>query len=131
MAVHLMNLNDNSFGTAVITPRWLFVLAAATPAAFGNPILVDECLEQLDPNTIQAGDVVGISVYTGNALRGYQVGHIAKERGATVVYGGIHATLFPEEPFERLSSVTVDPHPTHFGAGADYAPGSNAGQTPL
>ncbi len=101
MAVHLINPSDNSFGTAVITPRWLFVLAAATPASFGDPILVDESIEPLDPMTIAAGDVVGISVHTGNALRGYQVGRLAHERGATVVYGGIHATLFPEEPFER------------------------------
>ncbi len=101
MAVHLVNPSDNSFGTAVITPRWLFVLAAATPRSMGDPILVDESLEQLDPETIKAGDVVGISVHTGNALRGYEVGKIARERGATVVYGGIHATLFPEEPFER------------------------------
>ena len=101
MAVHLVNPSDNSFGTAVITPRWLFVLAAATPRSMGDPTLVDESLEQLDPETIQPGDVVGISVHTGNALRGYEVGAIAKQRGATVVYGGIHATLFPEEPFER------------------------------
>jgi hypothetical protein len=101
MAVHLINPSDNCFGTAVITPRWLFVLAAATPAFMGDPILVDESLEQLDPETIQPGDVVGISVHTGNALRGYAVGTVAHERGATVVYGGIHATLFPEEPFER------------------------------
>jgi radical SAM superfamily enzyme YgiQ (UPF0313 family) len=101
MSVHLVNPSDNSFGTAVITPRWLFVLAAATPRSFGDPILCDESIEQLDPETIQAGDVVGISVHTGNALRGYQVGSIARERGATVVYGGIHATLFPDEPFER------------------------------
>lgn len=101
MPVHLINPSDNAFGTAVITPRWLFVLAAATPRSFGDPILVDESIEQLDPTTIQAGDVVGISVHTGNALRGYEVGRIARERGATVVYGGIHATLFPEEPFER------------------------------
>ncbi len=101
MAVHLINPSDNSFGTAVITPRWLFVLAAATPKEMGDPILVDESIEQLDPLTIEAGDVVGISVHTGNALRGYEVGRIAHGRGATVVYGGIHATLFPEEPFER------------------------------
>ena len=101
MSIHLVNPSDNSFGTAVITPRWLFVLAAATPRSMGDPILVDESLEQLDPNTIQTGDVVGISVHTGNALRGYEVGRLAHERGATVVYGGIHATLFPEEPFER------------------------------
>ena len=42
MSVHLVNPSDNSFGTAVITPRWLFVLAAATPQAAGDPILVDE-----------------------------------------------------------------------------------------
>src|SRR5208337_686472 len=89
------------FGTAVITPRWLFVLAAATPQAAGDPILVDESLEQIVPSTIQPGDIVGISVHTGNALRGYAVGRMARNRGAWVVYGGIHATLFSDEALER------------------------------
>jgi radical SAM superfamily enzyme YgiQ (UPF0313 family) len=100
MTVFLVNPSDNSFGTAVITPRWLFVLAAATPRIYGDPILVDESLEQLDPSTIKAGDIVGVSVHTGNALRGYEVGNLARERGAWVIYGGIHATLYPDEPFE-------------------------------
>ena len=101
MSVFLVNPSDNSFGTAVITPRWLFVLAAATPTTVGDPILVDESLEQIDPDRIQAGDIVGVSVHTGNALRGYQVGKMARQRGAWVVYGGIHATLYPEEALER------------------------------
>src|SRR5487761_240647 len=101
LSVHLVNPSDNSFGTAVITPRWLFVLAAATPQSVGDPILVDESIEQIVPETIAPGDIVGISVHTGNALRGYQVGRMARARGAWVVYGGIHATLFPEEAFER------------------------------
>ena len=101
MSVHLVNPSDNSFGTAVITPRWLFVLAAATPRSAGDPILVDESIEQIVPETIHAGDIVGISVHTGNALRGYAVGKMARSRGAWVVYGGIHATLFPEEALER------------------------------
>ena len=100
MSVHLVNPSDNSFGTAVITPRWLFVLAAATPQIAGDPILVDESLEQIVPESINAGDIVGISVHTGNALRGYQVGRMARARGAWVVYGGIHATLFPDEALE-------------------------------
>ena len=79
MSVHLVNPSDNSFGTAVITPRWLFVLAAATPETAGDPILVDESLEQIVPETIMPGDIVGISVHTGNALRGYAVGRIARE----------------------------------------------------
>jgi len=101
MRVHLVNPSDNSFGTAVITPRWLFVLAAATPASAGDPILVDESLEPIDPATLQPGNIVGISVHTGNARRGYEVGRMARERGAWVVYGGIHATLYSEEAFER------------------------------
>jgi radical SAM superfamily enzyme YgiQ (UPF0313 family) len=107
MCVHLVNPSDHSFGTAVITPRWLFVLAAATPPSMGDPVLVDESLEQLDSQTIQPGDIVGISVHTGNALRGYEVGRLAHNRGAHVVYGGIHATLFPEEPFERGAADAV------------------------
>ena len=101
LRIHLVNPSDNSFGTAVIAPRWLFVLAAATPREAGDPILVDESLEQIVPESIQAGDIVGISVHTGNALRGYSVGKMARSRGAWVVYGGIHATLFPEEALER------------------------------
>jgi len=68
--------------------------------AAGDPVLVDESLEQVVPESILPGDIVGISVHTGNALRGYQVGRMARERGAWVVYGGIHATLFPEEALE-------------------------------
>ena len=97
LRIHLINPSHVSFGVAVITPRWLYVLAAATPAEFGDPLITDETLEQLDPLTIRSGDVVGIGIHTGNALRGYEVGRMARDRGAFVVYGGIHATLYPEE----------------------------------
>ena len=49
MKVFLVNPSNVSFGIAVITPRWLFVLAAATPRKFGDPVLVDETLERMDP----------------------------------------------------------------------------------
>lgn len=97
MRVHLLHPSETAFGTAVITPRWLFVLAAATPAQFGDPVLVDESLAALDPTTIGPGDVVGIGIHTANALRGYELGRMARDRGAYVVFGGIHATLFPDE----------------------------------
>ena len=100
MRIHLINPSHVSFGVAVITPRWLYVLAAATPSEYGDPLITDETLEQFDPSTISSGDVVGIGIHTGNALRGYEVGRIARERGAFVVYGGIHATLYPDEAME-------------------------------
>jgi hypothetical protein len=75
----------------------LYVLAAATPRRYGNSIIVDETLEPIRAEHIQPGDVVGIGIHTANALRGYRVGRLARDRGATVVFGGIHATLYPDE----------------------------------
>ena len=107
MKVYLVNPSDISFGIGVITPRWLFVLAAATPARFGTPIIVDETLEALDAARVQPGDVVGIGIHTGNALRGYEVGRACRERGATVIFGGIHATLYPDEVLEQGAHAVV------------------------
>jgi len=95
--IHLVNPSVKSFGVAVITPRWLYVLAAATGSRWGDPVIVDETLDPLDLDTICAGDVVGIGIHTGNALRGYEIGRQVRQRGAWVVFGGIHATLFPDE----------------------------------
>ncbi len=100
MQIHLINPSDISFGSSVITPRWLFVLAAATPRHYGDPLLTDETLAQLDFATVKPGDVVGIGIHTANVLRGYEVGRRARALGAYVIFGGIHATLFPDEVYE-------------------------------
>jgi len=75
-------------------------LAAATPEAFGDPNVVDETLEEFCLDEIKPGDIVGIGIHTANALRGYEVGRLAREKGAWVVFGGIHASLYPEEALE-------------------------------
>jgi radical SAM superfamily enzyme YgiQ (UPF0313 family) len=107
MRIYLVNPSDVSFGTAVITPRWQYVLAAATPARHGTPVLVDETLEPMDEDSVQPGDVVGIGIHTGNALRGYRIGQAARARGAFVVFGGVHATLFPDEAREHGAAHAV------------------------
>ncbi|HEX2462567.1 MAG TPA: radical SAM protein [Vicinamibacterales bacterium] len=107
MRIHLINPSDVSFGVAVITPRWLYVLAAATPAQYGDPHLIDETLEAFDASQVQNGDVVGIGIHTANAHRGYQIGRAARERGAFVVFGGIHPTLYPDEARQHGGAHTV------------------------
>jgi tRNA A37 methylthiotransferase MiaB len=97
MTVFIVNPSHVSFGIGVITPRWLYVLAAATPPDYGEPRLVDETLEPFDVAAIKPGDIVGIGIHTGNALRGYAIGTAARAAGASVVFGGIHATLYPDE----------------------------------
>src|SRR3954462_8455847 len=97
MRVHLINPSALAFGVGVITPRWLYVLAAATPEKYGDPIITDETLDPWAPPPGSAGDVVGIGIHTGNAGEGSRFGTMVRERGAYVVCGRIHATLYPDE----------------------------------
>jgi radical SAM superfamily enzyme YgiQ (UPF0313 family) len=106
--VVLVNPSMSTVGYSFITPRWLYVLAEATPSALiGDPVLVDESLEKFNPDIIEPGDIVGIGISSGNCLPGYQALRNAKAKGATVVMGGIHTTIFPDEPLRMGADAVV------------------------
>lgn len=106
--VILVNPANASVGYSVITPRWLFVIAGATPIEFaGDPIIIDEPVMAFDADKVGPGDIVGVGIHTGNCRPGYRVVREAKKRGATVIVGGIHGTIFPEEPLEMGADAVV------------------------
>lgn len=106
--VFLVNPANRTVGYSMITPRWLFVIAGATPTDLvGDPILIDEPVTAFEPDQIRPGDIVGVGIHSGNCLPGYRVTRAAKARGATVLVGGIHATLFPEEPLAYGADAVV------------------------
>lgn len=106
--VILVNPSRTTFGYSVLTPRWLFVLAQATPRDLvGDLILIDEAIKEFDPTVVEPGDIVGISIITGNCVPGYRVLQQAKQRGATVIMGGVHPTIFPDEPLEMGADAVV------------------------
>lgn len=106
--VFLVNPANETVGYSVITPRWLFVIAGATPTELvGDPIIIDEPITAFDPNQVQSGDIVGVGIHTGNCRPGYQIVRAAKKRGATVIVGGVHPTIFPEEPLEMGADAVV------------------------
>src|SRR4030095_16720307 len=49
---------------------------------------------------------VSADIHTSNAFRGYALGRLAHERGAFVVFGGIHAT-FPDEAHQHGAAHSV------------------------
>ena len=86
--VVLVNPAMSTLGYSVITPRWLFVMAQATPVELvGDPALVDEAIQGFDPGVVHPGDIVGIGISTGNCLAGYRIVREAKSRGAAVING--------------------------------------------
>jgi hypothetical protein len=92
MQIHLVNPSDLSFGTAVITPRWRTCWPRRRPPLTERL----DCRRNARPvrsATLRPGDVVGIGIHVERPSR-YAIGRKARSLGATVVFGGIHATLF-------------------------------------
>ncbi|HZS44554.1 MAG TPA: radical SAM protein [Blastocatellia bacterium] len=106
--VILVNPSLSTVGYSFITPRWLYVLAQATPTDLvGDPVVIDESIESFNPEIINPGDIVGIGISSGNCNPGYRVLKEAKLRGAKVIMGGIHTTIFPEEPLGMGADAVV------------------------
>lgn len=104
----LVNPANATVGYSVITPRWLYVMAGATPIELmGDPVIIDEPVTAFDPESVGRGDIVGVGIHTGNCRPGYRVVREAKKRGATVIVGGIHATVFPQEALEMGADAAV------------------------
>lgn len=106
--IFLVNPAAKTFGHSLITPRWLYVIAGATPTGLvGDPIIIDETITRFDPDMLRPGDIVGLGITTGNCIPGYRVLTQAKERGAIVIVGGIHTTIFPQEPLDRGADAVI------------------------
>ncbi len=87
-------------------PLTLPTLAALVPKALDAVVsCVDEGIAETDPN-LQA-DLVGLTVITGNATRAYELARHFRSRGITVVLGGPHVTLVPEEAQAHADSIVV------------------------
>ncbi len=52
-------------------------------------------------------DLVAISLITGMALNGYELAKHFRKSGATVVLGGVHVSLLPEEARPHADSIVV------------------------
>ena len=82
----------------------LLTVAACTPPGH-TQVFVDEYLEPIDYD-IQT-DLVAMSAKTSCAGRAYEVADRFRAAGKTVVLGGIHASLRPEEALEHVDCVVI------------------------
>jgi radical SAM superfamily enzyme YgiQ (UPF0313 family) len=82
----------------------LNIIASLTPAHYDIKI-VEEEIE--DVNLDEECDIVGISTMTSNAPRAYRMAAEFKKRGRTVVMGGVHPTVLPEEAIRYSDAVVI------------------------
>jgi len=79
----------------------LLVVAALTPAHHDVAYLEVDAL----PETLPDFDLVGISTFSAQAYEAYALADRYRERGTTVVIGGTHASLLPEEALLHADAV--------------------------
>jgi len=82
----------------------LIILQGLTPKEH-QVTTVDEEAEDIDLD--HECDLVGISFMTSNASRAYWLAQEFKKRGKTVVLGGVHPTLLPDEALPFGDSVVI------------------------
>ena len=87
-------------------PLSLMVLAGLTPPEWEISI-VDENFGAPDYPSMPRPDLVGITAFTSQANRAYEVAAHFRRLGVPVVMGGIHATMCLDEVMERVDSVVT------------------------
>ena len=87
-------------------PLSLMVLAGLTSAEWEIKI-VDENLGAPDYPAMLRPDLVGITAFTSQANRAYEVAAYFRGLGVPVIMGGIHATMCLDEVMSRVDSVVT------------------------
>ena len=105
--VSIVNVKESRWNRyRVWKPLSLMVLAGLTPPEWEISI-VDENLGAPDYAAMPRPDLVGITAFTSQANRAYEVATYFRNLGVLVVMGGIHATMCLEEVMERADSVVT------------------------
>jgi radical SAM superfamily enzyme YgiQ (UPF0313 family) len=87
-----------------LQPLVFGLLARLTPSHH-TIRLFDENVEDIDWSF--KADIAAFSVHTFSALRAYRLAKRYRESGATVVMGGIHPSLLPDEAIQHADTVVV------------------------
>jgi len=88
------------------SPLTLTTLASLIPDSINAQVSIyDEGIEDI-PENLDA-DLIGMTVITGSANRAYMLSKLFQEQGKTVVLGGPHITLVPEDAISHANSIVI------------------------
>ncbi len=94
------------YGDYLWEPLALGYVAAVTPPHWEVELIDEQCEAMLDYTAIRA-DLVGLTAFTTQAPRAYEIARQFRARGIPVVMGGIHASLVSEEAARYTDSLFI------------------------
>ena len=105
--VSIVRVKENRWNRyRVWKPLGLMAVAGLTPPGWEITI-VDENHGAPDYAAVPRPDLVGITAFTSQANRAYEVAAFFRRLGVPVVMGGIHATTCADEVMERVDAVVT------------------------
>jgi radical SAM superfamily enzyme YgiQ (UPF0313 family) len=84
-------------------PLNLPYLASLTPDRYEIEVID----ENIKPFEYKKADIVGITSYTSQVNRGYEIAQMYREKGIKTIMGGIHVSMMPEEALHYCDAVVV------------------------
>lgn len=87
-------------------PLSLLVLASLVPDDWQVEVF-DENLGPIDYTQLPRPDVVGVTAFTSQARRAYQVAATFRAMGVPVIMGGVHASMCLEEALAHVDTVVT------------------------
>jgi len=96
--------NVSNYKPYLSSPLGLLTIASYTPKEI-EIRLIDENIEAIDFN--EEFDLVGITAMTQQAFRAYKIAEKFRNKNVTVVMGGIHASVLPEEALTYVDTVFI------------------------
>src|SRR5437899_6057443 len=75
----------------------LLTLAGATPGGVDLEYVEVDDVDTFAADPMRGFDLVALSTYTARAFDAYKVADAYRARGVPVVFGGLHATVLPDE----------------------------------
>ena len=94
------------YGDYLWQPLAFGYVAAATPRHWTVDLIDEQCDPGVDYGTVDA-DLVGLTAFTTQAPRAYQIASEFRRRSIPVVMGGIHASLVPDEAQRYVDALCI------------------------
>ncbi len=84
-------------------PLSLAYIAAVTPSRWEIKIID----ENIDEFTFEEADLIGITAFTSNINRAYEIARMYREKKIKVIMGGIHTSMLPDETLQYADAVVT------------------------